>query len=111
MVWFRNRRGIQFGFEVEDRPGSIKVLTDTIRQYGGRMASVLTSYDMAQEGFRRVYIRMHGIDRLKLNRIKFSNQAIKESLNMLEAFIPYHLGKETKSLRFLKQVSSFRAPH
>jgi hypothetical protein len=23
---------------------------------------------------------------------------------MLDAFVPYHLGKETKSLRFLKQV-------
>ncbi len=65
-----DRRGIQFGFEVEDRPGSIKVLTDTLREYGGRMASILTSYDLAPEGFRRVYIRMYSIDRFKLNRLK-----------------------------------------
>ena len=64
-----DRRGVQFGFEVEDQPGSIKVLTDIIRQYGGRMVSVLTSYDMAEEGFRRVYIRIYGIDRFKLNRL------------------------------------------
>jgi acetoin utilization protein AcuB len=64
------KRGIQFGVEVEDRPGSIKEVTDIIREYGGRMASILTSYDMAPEGFRRVYIRMYGIDRFNLNRLK-----------------------------------------
>ena len=64
------KKGIQFGIEVEDRPGSIREVTDIIREYGGRMASILTSYDMAPEGFRQVYIRMYGIDRFKLNRLK-----------------------------------------
>lgn len=40
----------------------------------------------------------------KLNRVRFSEQAVEESLNMLEIFIPYHIGKETKSLKFLKQL-------
>jgi acetoin utilization protein AcuB len=75
-----DRRGIQFGFEVEDLPGSIKVLTDTIRKYGGRMASILTSYDLAPEGFRRVYIRMYSIDRFKLNRLK---EELNEKAKML----------------------------
>jgi acetoin utilization protein AcuB len=64
------KKGIQFGMEVEDRPGSIREVTDIIREYGGRMASILTSYDMAPEGFRQVYIRMYGIDRFKLDRLK-----------------------------------------
>jgi acetoin utilization protein AcuB len=64
------KKGIQFGIEVEDRPGSIREVTDIIREYGGRMASILTSYDMAPEGFRQVYIRMYGIDRFKLDRLK-----------------------------------------
>lgn len=66
------RRGIQFGLEVEDRPGSIKEVADTIREYGGRMASILTSYDLAPKGFRRLYIRMYGIDRFRLNSLKES---------------------------------------
>ena len=66
------RKGIQFGLEVEDLPGSIKEVSDIIRQYGGRMASILTSYDLAPEGFRRLYIRMYGIDRFKLNKLKDS---------------------------------------
>lgn len=74
------KRGIQFGLEVEDRPGSIKEVTDIIREYGGRMASILTSYDMAPEGFRQVYIRMYGIDRFKLNRLK---EVLKEKARLL----------------------------
>ena len=42
----------------------------------------------------------------KLNRLRFSRQGIEESLRMLESFILYHLGKETKSLKFLKQLDS-----
>jgi len=57
------RRGIHLAFEVEDRPGTIKELTDVIRQYGGRMASILSSYDRAPQGFRHVYIRAHQVDR------------------------------------------------
>lgn len=46
----------------------------------------------------------------KLNRLRFSRQAIEESLRMLEAFVPYYLGKQTKSLKFLKQLDS-TLPH
>ena len=74
------KKGIQFGIEVEDRPGSIREVTDIIREYGGRMASILTSYDMAPEGFRQVYIRMYGIDRFKLDRLK---EALKEKARLL----------------------------
>ena len=79
-----DRRGIQFGFEVEDRPGSIKVVTDTIRKYGGRITSILTSYDMATKGSRRVYIRMYGIDRFKLNRLKEELMEKAEMLYMVD---------------------------
>ena len=74
------KRGIQFGIQVEDRPGSIKEVTDIIREYGGRVASILTSYDMVPKGFRRVYIRMYGIDRFKIDRLK---EALKEKAQLL----------------------------
>jgi acetoin utilization protein AcuB len=64
------KRGIQFAFRLEDRPGSIKEVADIIRDYGGRMASILTSYDNVQEGYRKVYIRMHGVDRSKMQSLK-----------------------------------------
>lgn len=40
----------------------------------------------------------------RLHRLRFSRQARQESLDMLEAFVPCHLGKETKSLKFLKAL-------
>jgi len=64
------KRGIQFGFKLEDRPGSIKEVTDVIRAYGGRMVSILTSYDGAPEGYRWAYIRMYSIDRARIDHLK-----------------------------------------
>jgi DNA repair protein RecO (recombination protein O) len=43
-------------------------------------------------------------DMRKAKRIRFSKQAMQEGLSFLEAFVPYHLGKEPKSLRFLRKI-------
>jgi acetoin utilization protein AcuB len=48
---------VQVGFEVEDRPGSIKEVTDVIRAHAGRIVSIITNYEHAPEGFRHLYIR------------------------------------------------------
>lgn len=64
-----NRGGILFAFMLEDRPGSIKELTDIIRQYGGRMYSILTSYEDVTNGFRKLYIRAYGIDSFRLREL------------------------------------------
>ncbi len=50
--------GVKFAFNLEDRPGSIREVADVIRKYGGRMVSILTSYDSCEEGCRHVYIRI-----------------------------------------------------
>jgi acetoin utilization protein AcuB len=52
------RGGTQFAFVLPDRPGTIKEVGDVIRKHGGRMVSILTSYDMCEEGTRHVYIRV-----------------------------------------------------
>ncbi|MBW1775623.1 MAG: CBS domain-containing protein [Deltaproteobacteria bacterium] len=64
------RRGIQFAFQLEDRPGSIKEVADIIRNYGGRMTSILSTYEGVPKGFRNVYIRMFGLDRDKLDEMR-----------------------------------------
>ena len=63
-------RGIQFAFQLDDRAGSIKEIADVIRKYGGRMVSILSSYEDVPEGYRKVYIRMHSIERPKLQKLK-----------------------------------------
>jgi acetoin utilization protein AcuB len=64
------KKGVQFAFLLEDRPGSIKEVTDIIRSYGGRMASILSSYEKAPEGHRYAYIRMYNVDRGKIAQLK-----------------------------------------
>jgi acetoin utilization protein AcuB len=63
------KRGIQFAFVLEDRPGSIKEVTDIIRNYGARLVSILSSYDRAPQGFRNVYVRCYGINRETLPKL------------------------------------------
>jgi len=56
------------------------------------MASILTSYDLAPEGFRRVYIRMYGFDRFKLNRLK---EELMEKAEMLYNVDHLEIRRET----------------
>ncbi|MFH2133137.1 MAG: CBS and ACT domain-containing protein [bacterium] len=65
-----NRRGIDFGFEIPDAPGSIKEITDIFRSYGGRLASILISYRQAPAGSRHVYIRVYHVNRRELEALK-----------------------------------------
>lgn len=52
-----NQAPLAMAIELKDEPGSIKAVTDVIRAHGGRIGSILTGYEDAPEGFRRVFIR------------------------------------------------------
>jgi DNA repair protein RecO (recombination protein O) len=43
-------------------------------------------------------------DLKKAGRIRFTKTALSEGLKFLEAFVPYHLEVELRSLKFLKQI-------
>jgi len=73
-------RGIQFAVQIEDRPGSIKEVADILRRYGGRMVSILSSYERVQKGYRKAYIRMYEIDRLRIPQLK---EELKENATLL----------------------------
>lgn len=74
------KRGIQFAFQLEDRPGSIKEVADIIRKFNGRMVSILSAYERVAEGYRKVYIRAYNIDRGKLPQLK---EELKEKSTLL----------------------------
>lgn len=78
------KKGIQFGFQLEDRPGSIKDVADIIRGFGGRLASILTSYEKAPEGYRWGYIRMYGVDRNRVEDLKTRLQQKAKLLYMVD---------------------------
>ncbi|NSW86633.1 MAG: CBS domain-containing protein [Syntrophobacteraceae bacterium] len=74
------KKGVQFAFLVEDQPGSIKNLTDIIRTYEGRIASILSSYEYAPPGTRIVYIRIYDIEREKMPMLE---EELKQKAKMI----------------------------
>ncbi|MCL1986255.1 MAG: CBS and ACT domain-containing protein [Betaproteobacteria bacterium] len=74
------KRGIQFAFRLEDRGGSILEVASVIRKLGGRICSILTSYENAPEGCRNAYIRIFRTDSLELGALK---SALKEKFFLL----------------------------
>ena len=47
---------IHFGFILADQSGSIKLVTDIIRKFGGRISSILGTYENVPEGYRNIFI-------------------------------------------------------
>ncbi len=80
-------RGIDFGFRIQDYPGSIKEITDVIWQHDGRIASILVSYEKAPAGYRNVYIRVYQIDHHNFENLKealFADTKVLYALDYLE---------------------------
>ncbi len=73
------KAGIQFAFQLEDRSGSIKEVSDIMRNYGCLLVSILSGQDV-QAGYRRVYIRVRDCDRERLEELK---EALKAKSNVL----------------------------
>lgn len=64
------RSSIHFGFILADQSGSIKIVTDIIRKYGGRISSILGTYENAPDGYHYVYITAFDLDPSIMNSLK-----------------------------------------
>jgi acetoin utilization protein AcuB len=53
---------LQLCVEIEDRPGSIRKVTDVIRAHGGRIVSMISTYEQAPQGFRHLYVRTKNVE-------------------------------------------------
>lgn len=62
--------GIQFGFLLEDRVGSLQEILDVIRDYDARLLSIMCTYDHAPSGYRFTYIRVFSVNRDRLTELK-----------------------------------------
>lgn len=65
---------------LEDRPGSIKDVTDIIRRFHCRLFSIVTTYDKAPHGHRFVYVRAFNVNRERLPELK---KALGETAKLL----------------------------
>ena len=83
-----NKKGIQLGLKINDRPGAIKEVTDIIRDYGGRVANILSTGDRIQDRYINIYMRVYGVNKPTLERIK---EVIAETGSIL--YIVDHEGK------------------
>lgn len=63
------KKGVQLAVLLKDEPGSIMEIANVIREFGGRLASILTTYEHAPDGYRNVYIRFTGVDRDRIDRL------------------------------------------
>ena len=70
----------------------------------GRCSTQSTSRLRLSKGTVKQLLWIGSGDLAKAGKMRFSQQAIHESLACLEAFVPYHLGKEPRSLAFLRQI-------
>jgi len=89
-----NKGGIFYGFMLEDRPGSIKEIAYIIRDHGGRLASILTSIEGVPNGFRKVYIRVYGIDRFRVRKL---NEMLKENSDVFKIIERLEIRREIQS--------------
>lgn len=74
------KKGLVMAIEVKDRPGSLKAITDIIRDYGGRISSILSTSERADKGNRRVYMRVFDIDQPSRQHFK---EAVTEIATLL----------------------------
>jgi acetoin utilization protein AcuB len=74
------KKGLQIALDVEDRPGCLKKITDIIRDYDGRIASILSTQERADKGHRRLYIRVFDIDQPGLQHLR---KILKEKTTLL----------------------------
>ncbi|MEA3416409.1 MAG: CBS and ACT domain-containing protein [Thermodesulfobacteriota bacterium] len=59
----------QFALCLIDKPGSVHEVADVIRTMGGRVVSILASYDLADEGYRNVYFRIRHMEHDRLAKL------------------------------------------
>ncbi|WDP88560.1 MAG: CBS domain-containing protein [Desulfobacter sp.] len=58
-----------FAFKLRDRPRAIKKILDAITAAGGRLASVLTSYDDIEQGFKKLFVHAYDLDPEQFSRL------------------------------------------
>jgi acetoin utilization protein AcuB len=86
------KKGIQMGIELEDKSGRLKEITDIIRDYGGRISSILSTHERAGKGNRRLYVRVFDIDPPTLQHLK---GVIRKKASLL--YIVDHSGKKRET--------------
>ena len=64
------KKGLQIAIQIPDLSGSIKEIADILRNFGGRIGALLTSYEDAEDGQRNAYFKAYNLDLSKFEDLK-----------------------------------------
>jgi acetoin utilization protein AcuB len=78
--------GTQIAIETTTEPGTVRDFADIVRGAGGRISSLLTSYDKVPEGYRHVYIKAIDIAPEKVDDLIKELEAKVKVLYVIEHF-------------------------
>jgi len=70
----------------------------------GNCSTASTSRMTLSKGTIKQLLWVESGNLTKASRIKFTSGALTEGTEFLEEFVPYHLGRQPRSLKFLRQV-------
>ncbi len=65
----KRKNSVQVGVVIKDTRNAIQEIDELLEHHGGRIISILTSDDNMPRGYRKVFVRLGGIDRIKLESI------------------------------------------
>lgn len=61
--------GVQLAFLLSNTEGSLKAVLDDLKAFDARVISILTAYSQEDEGNRKVFIRIHELDKSALSEL------------------------------------------
>ena len=82
----------------------VKKSEHTKSEYTNSVPASLNQKLILSKGTLKQLFWINNTDINRVARIRFSDSALKEGQFLLESFIPFHLGREFKSLKFLRRL-------
>jgi len=79
-----SKKGMKFALQIRDKKGSIMQVENIVRKHGGRVASILTSYEGVPAGYRTLFIKAYGVDRERLSELIEALKSKAELLYMID---------------------------
>lgn len=52
------KKGIQIAVQITTEGGTVRIIADVVRSFGGEISSLLTSYERVPDGYRNAYLKV-----------------------------------------------------
>ncbi len=62
-------KGLQVAVQISTATGTVKEVANAIREVGGRINSLLTSYEDVPEGYRNAFLKVYDVEESRINEM------------------------------------------